>query len=820
MISSLWQDVRYAARGFYNNRAFTVAAILAIALGIGVNTGIFSILNGLALRDLPAPNAGKLVSIHQRFENPPQRSVHGSRSMFSTSEYRAYRDRTQTLTGIMSYSTGVRATLGGANPELLQGGLVSCNYFAVLELPPALGPGFNPADCENPDTSRAVILTHDLWTSQFASDPGIIGREILLNRQPFRVAGIAPEGFAGTELFKLQFFAPLASQKALIPDRDFYNAEHLSWLTLVGRRKDGADLAQVRADLGVIASQIDQQESPRKTTLLIERATSMPAPEMRSGFLVVGSVIMAAFGMVLLIACANVANLLLARAASRSKEVAVRLSLGSSRGRLIQQLLTESVMLSVFGGILGSALAVWSFRAVFIFVLSSLPGEVPAISIDTSPDLGVLAFAFGLTLVTGVVFGLVPALMASNPDLYLSLKQDSSGSSYRSGGWLRGGLVGVQIAICTVLMVAAGLVLRGLYAAQTADPGFNYENVAVVSYDLRGGGYDEARATAFQQQLRERVSSLPGVEAAEQVRITPLTPGRSEFMVGLPGRPERFRIGINFVTPGYFDVVDIPIVLGRTFAANELQNTSRAIIVTESTARRYWPGQNPIGQNFSMQIEPNQEVILEVVGIAKDVHLYDFTEIENSYMYLPAVPRQQADLRLLVRSRSVDFAQVAGGIRAAAHEIDPGLVVRVSPLEDNLELWRTLSRLVTALAGALGTLALLLASIGVYGVVSYAVSRRLREVGIRMVLGASPRAVLRMILKQALRPAIIGLAIGLAGAAAVSQILQSVLFGISPHDSIAFAGTALFLLGVTALASWLPARRATRVDPMTTLRYE
>ena len=692
---------------------------------------------------------------------------------------------------------------------------MTCNYFEVLELKIAPGPGFSPSDCET--DGRAVILGHHVWTNYFGSDPNVVGKEVMLNRQTFRIAGVAPQGFTGLAMFKADYFAPLEAQKALVPDRDFYTDDHLSWLSLIGRRAAGAPLETARADLEVIAGQIDAQEPGRKTELLIARAAMMSLPEARTGILMVGGVILAAFGLVLLIACANVANLLLARAAARGKEIAVRLSVGSSRARLVQQLLTESVLVSAAGGVLGSLLALWSFRVILVAVLASLPDEAPPLVVNPAVDWRVLLFAVGLTLVTGVIFGLVPALTASKPDLYTALKSDSAGSGRRTSGWLRSGLVGVQVAVCLVLMVAAGLLMRGLYAAQTADPGFTYKNVTSVAFDLRGAAYDEARATAFHHRLRERLRSLPGVEAVEQVEITPLTPGRQEFEVRLPGGPEEYRIGANFASPGYFELIGIPIVRGRAFLESDMSNTSRSIIVTESTARRYWPGQDPIGKTFLFDV--GQEIALEVVGVARDAHLYDFAGIEDSYMYLPASPRRQAELQLLVRSRT-DFAQLSGAIRQAAQEIDPALVAVINPLEDNLEFWRTLSRLVTGMASSLGALALLLASIGVYGVVSYAVSRRLREVGIRMVLGANTREVLGLILKQALRPVVIGLVIGLAAAAGISRILESVLFGVSTHDALAFAGAPLFLLGIATLASWLPARRAARVDPMTTLRYE
>jgi predicted permease len=370
-----------------------------------------------------------------------------------------------------------------------------------------------------------------------------------------------------------------------------------------------------------------------------------------------------------------------------------------------------------------------------------------------------------------------------------------------------------------VLLISAGLLLRGLYAAQTVEPGFDYRNVAVVSFDLRGSGYDEQKAVAFQSQLMQRVSSLPAVDAVAQVWRTPLSPGRTQTMFHLPGQEQWHEVDVNTVSPEYFSLIAIPIVRGRTFTPEELGEPSRALIVTEATARRYWPGQDPIGQTFVMGLGRDGEIPRTVVGVAKDAQVSRVAESELSYAYLPAAPSAQSRLSLLVRSQTA-FDALAAGVRASTRELDPGLVVRVNRLEENLDFWRSVSRLVAALSGSLSLLALVLASVGVYGVVSYVVSRRLREVGIRMMLGASGRDVQAMILRQTLRPVAIGVVLGIGAAAAASQVLTSVLFGVSPFDPIAFIGAPLFLLGIAAGASLIPARRATRADPMATLRYE
>ncbi|HZF29284.1 MAG TPA: ABC transporter permease, partial [Gammaproteobacteria bacterium] len=519
VLGNLWGDVRYGLRTLRLSPGFAAAAIVAIAVGIGINSGIFSVLNGLVLRDLPAPDAQQLVGVSQHVEGGAERSSHGAPSMFSAAEYERFRAGTQTLSGLLAFARPTPVTLGGAAPQQIPGSLVSCNYFDVLLQKPALGRGFAADACGAQQTAPEVVLGHDLWVSAFAADPGVVGRVVVLNRQSFAVVGVAPEGFEGVDIARASFFVPLSAQKLLLPSVDYLRDDHLSWLIVVGRRGAGASVEEVRAELAVIAARIDRDEPGRKTALVIERATPFPYPELRPYVLGAGAVVMAAFALVLLIACANVANLLLARASTRGREIALRLALGATRGRLVQQLLTESVLISLAGGALGSLLALWSFRSLVAFVLTGLPADAPPMQLDSRPDLTVLAFAVGLTFVTGIAFGLAPAIHASNPALYGAIKMDASAERAKRS---RGVLVGLQVAVCLVLTVCASLLLRGLYTTQTVETGFNYRDVAVASFNLEGAGYDAPKADAFQRALLERVHALPGVTAAAQASRTPL----------------------------------------------------------------------------------------------------------------------------------------------------------------------------------------------------------------------------------------------------------------------------------------------------------
>jgi predicted permease len=814
-------DIRYALRGFSSSPGVMVAAVVAIAVGIGINTGLFTVLNGVLLRELPAPQAEQLVAIHQIIPDGGQRTVSGSRSMFSFSEYETYRDNARTLSGVLAYNLAeTNATLGGDYPAAssreIQGSLVSCNYFDVLRVTPVVGRGFAADSCGNLSGPPEIVLSHEVWQTSFGGDPAIAGRRIVLNRQQFVVAGVAPEGFAGIDFLRAQFFAPIAAQGLLIPNVDLVGNDNLSWLNLVGRREAAATLEQVRAELGVIAARIDVSG---RTTVIVEPATPFALPEFRSTVIGFSSLLMTAFGLVLLIACANVANLLLARSATRSREIALRLSLGATRLRLIQQFLTESALISLLGGALGSLLAVWSVQASLAFVLSMLPAELPPLQIDPRPDATVLGFAIALIVATGVVFGLLPALHASNPDQYTALKHDAATTTRRGVGWSRGALVGVQVAVCLVLTVAASLLLRGLYAAQTVEPGFAYRNVSVVAVPLRSAGYDAQRTTAFNRELLQRLAALPGVTAVAQTAKTPLMPGSREYELSKSGEGDYQRFYFNNVSPGYFALLEVPLVRGRDFTEADLGDASPAMIVTAATARRLWPGEEPLGKVLDLDIGNETVISFEIVGVAADAQVQTLGRIDDNYIYQPASPRWQQGMQLLVKSEA-PTAAVADAVRDVVASMDPMLVASVTPLEANLDIWRRFSSLGSTLAGALGVLALVLAGIGVYGQVSYAVNLRVREIGIRVALGASARQVLRLVVSRNACPVVVGLAIGGIGCLAVGQLLSSLLFGISAFDPLALGAAAGFVIAIAFAATLLPTRRALRVDPTVTLRAE
>jgi predicted permease len=684
---------------------------------------------------------------------------------------------------------------------------VTCNYFEVLGVAPAIGPGFTPGNCERPDAA-AVVLSHALWQSALGGDPGVLEKPVVINGRAVAVAGVAPAGFDGIDMAKSAFFVPLSMAATLQPEQKLLDNPHVSWLTMVGRRRGDAALAQVRANLSLIAHRIDAEQAGRTTTVIVEPAVALSLPVARRDVLRGAAIVMAAFGLLLLIASANVANILLARAAARTREVAIRLSVGATRGRLVQQLLTESTIIASAGAVSGSLLFWWVFQTVVPWLLASIPGGDQA-RLDASPDRTVFVFTLALTAVTVLVFGLMPALQASRTDHHALIKQDPAGPG-GGRGWTRGALIGMQITLCTMLVIPAGLLSRALYATHTADVGFDHEHVAVIAIDLRGPRYEKGNAALFAREWSERVRALAGVEGLALARRMPLSPGRSQTTFRLPDESEPRVAEVNTVSPEFFPLLRLPIVRGRVFADGEPD----VVLVTESTARRYWPGQDALEQTVVMDGRPRH-----IVGIVRDARLSQVPDAISSYMFFPAAPGTERAISVLVRTR-VDLAGFAAAVRDETSRLDGGLVVTVQPLSGNLGLLQTLSQMAAGVAAVVSLLALSLAAIGIYGVVAYVVSRRQREIGVRMALGAGTRDVQRLILRQTLRPVAIGTIVGITAAALVVRLLRSVLFGVSPYDPLAFVGPTLLMLAVAMAAAFVPTRRAVRVDPISVLRAE
>ena len=816
------RDLRYAARGLRKTPAFSVTVLVTVVLAIGVNASIFTVLDAAAVQPLRTPDAGALVSVSLRLDGGNEgRGVHGAASLLAWPEFTAVRDQVRAFSGTTGFSPFNPATLGGAEPRQILATIASCEYFDVLRVPAALGRTFVQSDCDR-GTPPRIVISDKTWRSALAGDPTIVGRAIEINRTPFVVIGVTPEWFTGTQIVAEDVFVPVSAQRTIVRSHDLVDKANMSWLFVLGRLRDGASMAAMRADLGVVGGRFTAAEhSGRIFHFSGSRATLSGLPESRQLVLGIGAVILAAVALVLLIACANIANLLLARSTARRREFAVRMALGASRARVVQQLLTESLLLATIGGAVALVGAQWGTRALVRFMLGHLPHGVWPMIFDPSPDVRVFAYVAALTAVTGLAFGLVPALRGTR-DAALEFRTATATDS-RSTRRLQQVLVSLQVAVCVMLLIAAALLTRGLYRAHTIDPGLGMMNVAVVSYDLGAAGYSPSAAAAFERRVTERLAAIPGVRTVASTTAVPLSDQHQETGFSLDGSDQVRYLEFSQVSPSFFDLLGVPIVRGRNFLPSETAS-QRAAIVTESTARRLWPGRDPLTQVLTLD-----NVARPVVGVARDTQLSRLGESDSTYVFLPIGLPVAASSTSAANITSRDVHVLVGGTRAApapraiaeaVRQLDPGLAVDVTRLSDNLDQWRAPSIVVSSLSTALGLLALVLSCTGVFGTVAYTVSRRTREIGIRVALGAGRREVHRLMVRQGMRPVLAGMAIGLGAALAVSRVLTSMLFGVSPHDPWAFVLVPA-ALGVLALfACHLPARRALQVDPTTALRAE
>ena len=806
----MMRDVRYALRVLRKNPGFTAAAVLTLALGIGANAAIFSVFDAMALRPVELPGPAKALKMYQDMRGDFQRDVFGGPSLFSYPEYADYRDHNHVFTGLTGFAPEFRA-LVDADVKPVQGQLASCNYFAVMGVAPASGRGFLPNECAAVDAGPVVVLSDAFWRSHFAADPSVLGRTMKLNRVPLTIVGVAPAGFTGTEIVSASYWVPLSMQWALSgrTDREPFQArDNMSWLTLIGRLKPGITESQARADLGIIAARRDAEAKNRVTTLLLSEPNMFARRDMREVIVKIGTVFLVAVGLVLLIACANIANLFLARATARQREIAIRLAIGASRAQLVRQLLIESLLIAFAGGVLGTAVSFSSARAL-IAVLLRTP-DIDPLAIHVMPDARVFGYALLLVVVAACAFGLVPALHATRPDLNAVLKEGSEGSGARSR--LRSTFVGVQVAVSMILLVTAGLLLRGLSHAQSVDPGFALENTTTMQVDLRAEGYGQERAVAFHRALGGWLRTVPGVVAYSEAATAPLA-GRHYFgSFGIAGATHKRQMQYDLVSPGFFASLAIPIVRGRDFGASEAKG--EYAIVSEAAARVLWPGRDPIGQMLRGEHD------YTVVGVARDAQVDNLGQKREPYVYLSAGDADALEVGTIIVRSSAPQATVAAALRAGALAQDRDLHLRIAPLRDNIRSYIETSRFLTSISGTLAAFALLLASIGIYGTVAFAVARRTREIGIRMALGAAGRNVIGVVAREAMRTVAIGAAIGLILCALVTRVLERVLFGVSPLDAVAFLAVPVVLVGVALVATYLPARKAVRIDPMIALRAE
>jgi predicted permease len=825
-LQTLWQDLRYGLRMMIKAPGFSIIAVLSIAFGIALNTSVFTILNGMLLKPMPVRNPERLVAL---YTSEPNSIYPGS---FSYPDYLDYRQHSQVFSELfIHYTTQLSMADRDGTAVMLAGEMITGNYFKGLQLDAALGRLLTPEDDVKPGAHAVVVLSHAFWQRRFAGDQNVVGQAIKLNGHDFTIIGVAKKGFSGTRQFGWipDVYLPLMMYAQAIPgttDQFLANRGGQSF-NVNGRLRDGVTIDQARAEISAIAKQL-ADTYPRtnenlKVGMVWAGTKTNPAVALMGYVQLAFTLLMGLVGLVLLVACANVANLLLARATGRRREISVRLALGASRFRLIRQLLTESLLLSIIGGALGLVLAIW-LNNLFRFAGPKLDFETMDFDYDLSLDHRILGFTLLISLLTGIIFGLAPALQASRTNLVASLKGESAlvtaGLRRLS---LRNLLVISQVALALVLLISAGLFVKSLQNAQTINPGFRMDHLLMASVNVDVHGYNEAKGRNFYKQLNDRLKRLPGVEHASFAGPLPLDQYEYGTNITIENRvpkTENERLGVMYSIVGhdYFETMNTAIVEGRAFTERDNETAPRVVIINQTLARRYWPEQNPIGKRLRMG--GDRSPWLEVIGIAEDGKYVSFGEPPTDYLFVPFWQNYDGQMTLIIHSTGAPES-LAANIRQEVKALDEQLpVYGVRNAPQYLDRLMSLPKSIAAMVSIFGALALALAAVGLYGVMSYAVAQRSREIGIRMALGARAGDVLRLILKQGLILVLVGVGLGLAGALALTRVMQSLLYSVNSNDPLTFGSVAIVLLVVALLACWIPARRATKVDPMIALRYE
>ncbi len=814
LLDSLAQDVRLGLRALRMRPGFTAVALVSLALGIGANTAVFTLVNEAFLRPLPVAAPEELVSLN----NDASRSMFPA---FSYPNYEDFRDRSDAFSGLIAYRFAPLSVSHDGIAERMWGYLVSGNYFEVLGIEPVLGRLLSPEDDVLPGGHPVLVLSHRSWLSRFGGERGILGKDLLVNGRSYTVIGVASPGFDGTEIVGApEVFIPIAMQAAVDRRRDWLDDRAAETIYLQGRLRPGIGLERAQASLDSVALELEREHPLVNEGKRVSLSSAgLMSGRMRSGLLGFTGLLMGVVAFALLLACTNLANLLLARAAERRREIGMSLALGAGRLRLVRRLLTECVVLSLGGGVLGFFLALWLVRLVAAY---RPPVDFP-LAFDLEVDLRVLLFTFLVSLAAGALFGLLPALRVTRIGPRAALSDGPSGESAQR--WTRGGgLVVFQVALSLVLLVGSGLMMRGLSRAQAIELGFDAERAVEVSFDLTLQGYEEPRGRELQREILERLRALPGVGAVGIADFVPVDLHFSRTRLFIEGEPVPQRLNeapttfFSRISPGYLSAMSTPVVAGRDFNDADDEAALPVALVSQALASRFWPGEDPLGRRLSLRTPDSPRV--EVIGVVGDGKYAGLNEQPQPFVYLPIRQSYSGTTTVIVRADS-DPGRLLPSIRAEIQKVDPAIAVYAARvLAERLSLPLFPARIAATLLGAFGVLSLSLAAIGLYGVMSQMVTRRRREIGIRVALGARREDVLKLAMTAGMAPSFLGVFVGAVAAMVLSRWMASLLFGVSPRDPWTFAATAGLLLLVAALSCFLPARRAANSAPMVSLRTE
>jgi len=814
-MSALLQDLKYGLRMLAKNPGFTAAAVLTLALGIGPNTAIFTVVNSLLLRPLPVEQPDRLVAVFM---------TQKGNDTYNPSSYPDYldlRDRNGMFSGVAAHFYWPMSLKTADRPQIVMGQVVTSNYFTVLGVKPFLGRAFLPEENETPGGHPVAILSYRSWRNGFDSDPQIIGKKVLINDYPFTVVGVTPKGFKGLSALAPAVWVPVTMIRQVIPFPVSLTDRYDPWLLIVARLKPGVSKAQAAAAAKVLAANLNKEypsgDNAEKSFSLVEsNRNRIGTLNTTDGIQRVFALLMMVVGVVLLIACFNVANLQLARASGRQREIALRTSLGASRARVLRQLLTESLLLSLLGGLGGLLVGAWALD----LLLALQPPSLFPIELSLSPDWRVFVFTLLLSGMAGILFGLSPALQTTRSDQLAALKEQTPALGRSRGkARIQNALVVAQIALSLVLMITAGLFARSLQRTLRVDPGFDPRHALVVSVDLGFAQYSESEGRKFERQLVGRVKALPGVESAALAEDLPLgqlhVHGSVSIDGYMPAPGEQMVVRRNSVGSEYFKTMGIPILEGRGISAQDTVDSRPVAVINQTMAERYWSGQNPIGKTF------NFGKTWEVVGVIKDGKYDALNEAPQPYFCLPLSQTDYIKSWHLVVRTLGDPRGAILPVLQVLQQLGPNLPTpRILTLDQFMDESVQGTAGPAQIVGIFGLLALVLAMVGVYGVMSYSVSQRTHELGIRIALGAHSSQVLKLVLRRGFVVSLLGVGIGLAAALALSRVLASFLYGVKGVDPMAFGVASLGLVLLALAACYIPARRATRVDPMVALRYE